>query len=67
MLYTAEAGELEKLHQVIDDCDIPNLWKPKKTNYFLVEAMPTLGSGKFDIKAIKDTAKTFIEERDGSA
>jgi acyl-[acyl-carrier-protein]-phospholipid O-acyltransferase/long-chain-fatty-acid--[acyl-carrier-protein] ligase len=67
VLYTDEAGETEKLQQIIEDCDIPNLWKPKKNNYFKVDAMPMLGSGKFDIKAIKDTARTCVEERNGGA
>ena len=67
VLYTSEAGDAETLQKIIDACDIPNLWKPKKNNFFTVEAMPTLGSGKFDIKAIKDTAKTLVEERDGAS
>ncbi|MBA4389021.1 MAG: acyl-[ACP]--phospholipid O-acyltransferase, partial [Verrucomicrobia bacterium] len=63
VFYTQEAGEVEKLQGIIADADIPNLWKPRKENYFKIEALPTLGSGKIDQKRLKDLAVKSVEQR----
>ena len=44
---------------------MPNLWKPKKDNYFKVEEMLTLGSGKLDLKGLKAIAREFVENKPG--
>jgi len=36
---------------------LPNLWIPKKNMFFRVDAIPVLGSGKRDLKGIKEAAK----------
>jgi acyl-[acyl-carrier-protein]-phospholipid O-acyltransferase/long-chain-fatty-acid--[acyl-carrier-protein] ligase len=36
--------------------DLPNLWKPKADAFFRVESFPLLGTGKLDLRAIKDQA-----------
>ena len=43
---------LEKLSQ----CDLPNLWKPRAEQFFRVEAFPLLGTGKLDLRRVKETA-----------
>jgi acyl-[acyl-carrier-protein]-phospholipid O-acyltransferase/long-chain-fatty-acid--[acyl-carrier-protein] ligase len=35
---------------------LPNLWIPKKEMFFRVDALPILGSGKSDLKAVKSEA-----------
>ena len=35
---------------------LPNLWIPKSENFFQVEELPLLGSGKLDLKKIKQIA-----------
>ena len=35
---------------------IPNLWVPKPNMFFLIEKIPILGSGKLDLRAIKELA-----------
>ena len=37
-------------------CDLPNLWKPKAGDFYRVESFPMLGTGKLDIKGVKETA-----------
>ena len=37
-------------------CDLPNLWKPKADAFFRVEQFPLLGTGKLDLRAVKETA-----------
>ena len=46
---------LEKLSQ----CDLPNLWKPKPDAFLRVDAFPYLGSGKLDLRKVKEVAGQF--------
>ena len=43
---------LEKLAQ----CDLPALWKPKPNQFFHVDALPVLGTGKIDLRSVKTLA-----------
>jgi acyl-[acyl-carrier-protein]-phospholipid O-acyltransferase/long-chain-fatty-acid--[acyl-carrier-protein] ligase len=36
--------------------DIPNLWKPKKDQFFSIEKLPYLGTGKLDLRRVKELA-----------
>ena len=67
VLYTKAAGEADELCAIMKDSDLPNLWKPKKDNYVEIEEMPTLGSGKLDLKHLKVIARDFVEQRLGIA
>jgi acyl-[acyl-carrier-protein]-phospholipid O-acyltransferase/long-chain-fatty-acid--[acyl-carrier-protein] ligase len=46
------AEVLEKLTQT----DLPNLWKPRADQFFKVENFPLLGTGKLDLRKVKDIA-----------
>ncbi|HSR88427.1 MAG TPA: AMP-binding protein, partial [Pontiella sp.] len=63
VLYTAEAGDAGKLHDLVKHSTLPNLWHPRKDNYFQIEVMPLLGSGKLDMKALKTIAKERVETK----
>jgi acyl-[acyl-carrier-protein]-phospholipid O-acyltransferase/long-chain-fatty-acid--[acyl-carrier-protein] ligase len=63
VFYTDEAGDADALLAVIRDGDLPNLWKPRRENLFRIEALPTLGSGKLDLKALKDMAQEAVKQR----
>jgi acyl-[acyl-carrier-protein]-phospholipid O-acyltransferase/long-chain-fatty-acid--[acyl-carrier-protein] ligase len=41
---------LEKLAQ----CNLPNLWKPRAEQFFKVEAFPYLGTGKVDLRKVRE-------------
>ncbi len=43
---------LEKLAQ----CDLPNLWKPRAEAFIRVENFPLLGTGKLDLRKVKELA-----------
>jgi acyl-[acyl-carrier-protein]-phospholipid O-acyltransferase/long-chain-fatty-acid--[acyl-carrier-protein] ligase len=49
---TKFAPVLEKLAQ----CDLPALWKPKPNQFFHVDALPVLGTGKIDLRGVKALA-----------
>jgi acyl-[acyl-carrier-protein]-phospholipid O-acyltransferase/long-chain-fatty-acid--[acyl-carrier-protein] ligase len=46
---------LEKLRQ----CDLPNLWKPRADQFFQVDTLPQLGTGKTDLRRIRELASQF--------
>ena len=58
------------LHKLADDAlkscleklaasDLPNLWKPRAEQFFRVEAFPLLGTGKLDLRKVKETAQSL--------
>jgi len=44
---------LEKLAQ----SDLPNLWKPRADQFFHVDAFPYLGTGKLDLRRVREMAE----------
>jgi acyl-[acyl-carrier-protein]-phospholipid O-acyltransferase/long-chain-fatty-acid--[acyl-carrier-protein] ligase len=47
---------LEKLAQ----CDLPALWKPRPNQFFHVDALPVLGTGKIDLRGVKALASALL-------
>ena len=37
--------------------DLPNLWKPKADAFYRVESFPALGTGKLDLRKVKELAQ----------
>ncbi|HEG43661.1 MAG TPA: hypothetical protein ENH94_06400 [Phycisphaerales bacterium] len=56
VLYTENAATPEKLHQIISQSDLPNIFKPRKENYIKIDTMPMLGTGKLDILKLRQIA-----------
>ena len=56
VLYVDEAGDVEKLHEIISACDLANICKPRRENYVKIKSMPVLGSGKLDIMKLRRIA-----------
>ena len=56
VLCTPDAGTVEALQKIMAESELPNLWKPGNDSYFLIEALPMLGSGKLDLKGLKEKA-----------
>jgi acyl-[acyl-carrier-protein]-phospholipid O-acyltransferase/long-chain-fatty-acid--[acyl-carrier-protein] ligase len=63
VLYTAECGDPQWLYEALEGSGIPNLWKPAKSEYYLVEAIPLLGSGKVDLSGLKKLALSVINKK----
>ena len=62
VLYTLEKENLKKITDQLGTSDIPNLWKPKTDQFFNVDELPYLGTGKLDLKAIKTMALEIADE-----
>ena len=63
VLYTPECGDPQWMYEALDSSEIPNLWKPAKSEYYPVDAIPLLGSGKVDLSAIKKLAISIVSKK----
>jgi len=52
----------EKLGAVVErfaQCELPALWKPRANQFFHVDALPILGTGKIDLRGVKSLAASI--------
>jgi acyl-[acyl-carrier-protein]-phospholipid O-acyltransferase/long-chain-fatty-acid--[acyl-carrier-protein] ligase len=56
VLHTPLKISVEELLSRLREAALPNLWIPRKDNFFEIDALPTLGSGKLDLRRVKDLA-----------
>ena len=40
--------------------DLPKLWLPKRENFYRSRRFPTLGTGKVDLRAVKELAESLV-------
>jgi len=59
VLTTLEFDKAEIL-QKLSDRGLPNLWIPKADDIFVVQSLPVLGTGKLDLKGLKEEAKRLV-------
>ncbi|MFQ5880974.1 MAG: hypothetical protein ACE5I9_00690 [Candidatus Methylomirabilales bacterium] len=53
VLYTQKEVTPEKLWERLSQTDLPKFWIPKRENLYYIEAIPTLGTGKVDLRQAK--------------
>ena len=56
VLHTLPEGQLKSCIEKLGQIDLPNLWIPRPNAFFRVDALPHLGSGKLDLRKIRDLA-----------
>jgi acyl-[acyl-carrier-protein]-phospholipid O-acyltransferase/long-chain-fatty-acid--[acyl-carrier-protein] ligase len=56
VLHTELGMSVDDLLKRMRDSGLPKLWVPRRENFFPVSALPYLGSGKLDLKQVKETA-----------
>jgi acyl-[acyl-carrier-protein]-phospholipid O-acyltransferase/long-chain-fatty-acid--[acyl-carrier-protein] ligase len=54
--YTQNGITNGELSDKLNQSDLPKLWIPKRENLFFIESIPVLGSGKVDLKNVKQLA-----------
>ena len=59
VLHTHPKLSPENFWSHLSNTELPKLWVPKKDNYYFVENLPSLGSGKLDLKGLKQMALRF--------
>jgi acyl-[acyl-carrier-protein]-phospholipid O-acyltransferase/long-chain-fatty-acid--[acyl-carrier-protein] ligase len=63
VLHTMAPEELKPVIERLGNSDLPNLWVPRANQYFQVEELPHLGSGKLDLRRIHEIAKEKSPEQ----
>ncbi len=65
MLYTSPEITPAQLVEHLNAADLPQLWIPKRENFYLVDAIPILGTGKVDLAKARALAieKASTESR----
>jgi acyl-[acyl-carrier-protein]-phospholipid O-acyltransferase/long-chain-fatty-acid--[acyl-carrier-protein] ligase len=56
VVHAREAGDAATLHRLMSAAELPNLWKPGRDCYVEVESLPILGTGKLDLRGVKEAA-----------
>ena len=56
VLHVLSEEQLAPILQQLAESDLPALWRPRKDQFFRVDALPYLGTGKLDLRALKTRA-----------
>jgi acyl-[acyl-carrier-protein]-phospholipid O-acyltransferase/long-chain-fatty-acid--[acyl-carrier-protein] ligase len=56
VLHTLDESHLKNCLEALDQCGLPNLWIPRPQAFLKVDAIPYLGTGKLDLRKIRETA-----------
>jgi acyl-[acyl-carrier-protein]-phospholipid O-acyltransferase / long-chain-fatty-acid--[acyl-carrier-protein] ligase len=59
VLHTLPPSELQPVLERLGESGLPNLWIPRPNQFFFVEELPHLGTGKLDLRRIKEMALQF--------
>lgn len=57
VLHTLPQDKLQECLQRLPEADLPNLWKPRPNQFFPIEAIPLLGTGKLDLRRVRALAQ----------
>lgn len=63
ILHTIEDERLEVVLEKLAQSELPNLWRPQRSQFVAVEQLPYLGTGKLDLKQLQ---KLALESTRGS-
>jgi len=56
VLHKMADGKLEPCLEKLAKSDLPNLWKPRPEQFFHIDAFPYLGTGKLDLRRVREIA-----------
>jgi acyl-[acyl-carrier-protein]-phospholipid O-acyltransferase/long-chain-fatty-acid--[acyl-carrier-protein] ligase len=56
VITTLSADKLAPVLEKLPQCDLPALWKPRANQFFHVDTIPVLGTGKIDLRGVKGLA-----------
>jgi acyl-[acyl-carrier-protein]-phospholipid O-acyltransferase / long-chain-fatty-acid--[acyl-carrier-protein] ligase len=59
VLHTLGPEELKAVLEQLPEAGLPNLWTPRANQFFHVDELPHLGTGKLDLRRIRDLALEF--------
>jgi acyl-[acyl-carrier-protein]-phospholipid O-acyltransferase/long-chain-fatty-acid--[acyl-carrier-protein] ligase len=56
VLHKLSPDQLQPCLEKLAQCDLPNLWKPRPDQFFHLDALPYLGTGKLDLRKAREIA-----------
>lgn len=65
VLHTLDEEQIALLKERINGSTLPNLWRPRAGDYYQIAEIPVLGTGKIDIRQLKNMALMLTEKRSG--
>jgi acyl-[acyl-carrier-protein]-phospholipid O-acyltransferase/long-chain-fatty-acid--[acyl-carrier-protein] ligase len=60
LMYVKADVPPEALWSRLNESALPKLWVPKRENIYRIEAIPVLGTGKVDLRAVKQLAGSLV-------
>lgn len=63
VLHTLREHPLSELLKKLPLLGLPNLWIPRPNQFFHVETLPQLATGKMDLRCIRELATRFSEQK----
>ena len=56
VVHTLKEDVLKECLEKLAKCDLPALWKPRPDQFIYVEQLPYLGTGKLDLRRLRELA-----------
>jgi len=56
VLYTTNHKSVDEMREVLKEAGLPNIFIPSADSFHKVDSLPLLGTGKLDLKGIRETA-----------
>jgi acyl-[acyl-carrier-protein]-phospholipid O-acyltransferase/long-chain-fatty-acid--[acyl-carrier-protein] ligase len=67
VLHTELGMSVDDLLKRLRDSGLPPLWVPRREHFYRVESLPIMGSGKLDLRLLKETAQRRSAARAAAA
>ena len=66
VLHKLADGKWTEFATKLGQLDLPNLWKPRADQFYHVDALPLLGTGKLDLRKVRELAAQFSKGAPGA-
>jgi acyl-[acyl-carrier-protein]-phospholipid O-acyltransferase/long-chain-fatty-acid--[acyl-carrier-protein] ligase len=60
VVHTLPDAALTPVMEKLAACELPNLWKPRPDGFIHVDALPCLGTGKLDLRRVRELAQSRV-------
>ena len=60
VMYACDHKTVDEMKEALTGAGLPNVFIPSSNSFFRVDELPILGTGKIDLKGIKDKAEELV-------
>jgi acyl-[acyl-carrier-protein]-phospholipid O-acyltransferase / long-chain-fatty-acid--[acyl-carrier-protein] ligase len=64
VLHTVDDGQVQHAFDALCAKDLPNLFLPKRDQFYKVDSIPILGTGKLDLRALRKMAEEAVKDKE---